>query len=238
MLILVPEVSRRDTVRARSVYLEQLPISAQPGSRAWVRQTLALRVVERKADVALVNDIWMNRHYLGCQPAGPRMKRMSILGDLAGVVPGPAGCAVAVTVALQPTKSRVFQALRAGLELHPCNVIELTRCWRSDDLGPDIVPDLMPFVLRRIVKGGNGLRPLAEEWNARKLTGGLSAPARLLLTYADGEVGHDGGLYLGAGAVPVGRTQNGKLAFAWALDGSLRAELAAYGRAVAEKGII
>lgn len=73
-----------------------------------------------------------------------------------------------------------------------------------------------------------------KEWNSRQLTSGLTASARVLLTYADAGVGHDGGLYLGAGALPVGRTVNGKLAFAWALDGALTAPLQEWARAIKE----
>ena len=229
------DVSRRDTTHARVRYLEQMPIMARPGSRAWVRQSLALRVVESRADVSMVNDIWLRRHYLARTPTGVRVKRLSIVGDLAGVTGSQAGCAVAVTVALQPSNSRVFQSLRAGLELHPCNVLELVRCWRADDLTPELVPDLMPYTLRRVVGGGNGVRGLGDEWNARKLTGGLEAPARLVLTYADGGMGHDGGLYKGAGGVYVGKTVNGKIAYAWALDAALREPLRAYGAAVKQE---
>jgi hypothetical protein len=64
---------------------------------------------------------------------------------------------------------------------------------------------------------------------------GTDDPARVLLTYADGTVGHDGGLYRGAGAVPVGNTVNGKLAFAWALDSALSDSLKAWAKALGEQ---
>ena len=83
----------------------------------------------------------------------------------------------------------------------------------------------MPYVLRRMVKGGNGIRSLADEWNERQLTNGLEAPASLLYTYADPTQGHDGGLYRGAGAVYLGTTKSGKLGFAWGLNEQIREAL-------------
>lgn len=213
----------------------EMASEVQPMKRGHVHRRLALRVAEAPRDVTMINRVWMERHYLRRRPVPPRVKVLHIVGDIAGVDPGSAGCSVAVTVALlSGTASRVHRSLCAALDLPPCNVIELARSWRSDSLTPDVAPDLMPFALRRVVKGGNGLKPLAEEWNSRRLNAGLTAPARVLLTYADGSVGHDGGLYLGAGAVPVGRTVNGKLAFAWALDGSLVEPLRAWAEAVKE----
>lgn len=213
----------------------EMASSVKPMTRGQVHRRLSLRVAEVSRDITLVNRVWMERHYLRRRPVPPRVKVLHIVGDVSGVDPGAAGCSVAVTVALlSGTASRVHRSLCAALELHPCNVIELARSWRSDALTPEVAPDLMPFALRRIVKGGNGLKPLAEEWNTRRLNAGLSAPARVLLTYADGSVGHDGGLYLGAGAVAVGRTANGKRAFAWALDGLLIEPLRAWAEALKE----
>lgn len=209
--------------------------SVKPMTRGAVHRKLELRIAESRVDVAAVNKVWLERHYLRRRPVPPRVKVLHVMGNLRGVDCGSAGCAVAVTVALlSGTASRVHRSLCAALDLHPCNVIELARSWRSDLLTPDVAPDLMPFVLRRIVGGGNGILPLADEWNSRQLTSGLTASARVLLTYADAGVGHDGGLYLGAGALPVGRTVNGKLAFAWALDGALTAPLQEWARAIKE----
>lgn len=207
----------------------------KPMTRGQVHRRLTLRIAEASRDITLVNRVWLERHYLRRRPVPPRVKVLHIVGDVAGVDPGAAGCSLAVTVALlSGTASRVHRSLCAALGLHPCNVIELARSWRSDMLTPEVAPDLMPFAIRRIVKGGNGLKPLSDEWNTRRLNSGLSAPARVLLTYADPGVGHDGGLYLGAGAVAVGRTVNGKLAFAWALDGSLTEPLMAWAQAIKE----
>lgn len=95
-------------------------------------------------------------------------------------------------------------------------VLQLVRCWRADDLGPSIAPDLMPETLRRIVKRG------AADWVTLKCQN-LAARPRLLISFADPAMGHDGNLYLGAGAVPLGGKN--KLLFAWPLDDSLRQPL-------------
>lgn len=194
-----------------------------PMTRGDVRRRLELRVAESRADVAMVGHVWRERHYLRRSPVPPRVKVLHVAGQLAGVAPGGPGCSVAVTVALlSSTKSLPFQLVCQALDVHPCSVLELVRCWRDDRLTPEVAPDLMPLVLRRLVAGGNGLEPLRAAWDSRKLGEGLTAPARVLLTYADPGVGHDGGLYRGAGGVLVGQTKNGKLCFAWALDGALR----------------
>lgn len=220
------DASREDTTRRRASYLldSQLSLADSApvwGSRSWVRGALQLRVADSRQDASLLTDIWLHRHYLGRRATRPRVKVLSWLGTLRGVAPGEAGAAVAASVALQPSQSGPVRALRqAGI--HPCSILELVRCWRADDLNPVIAPDLMPYVLRRVVAGGNGVHSLYQEWSERKLNNGLEAEPLILITYADPGVGHDGGLYRGAGALPVGKTGNGKLAFAWGLQPHVR----------------
>ena len=221
-MILCPgsDLSRRETALQRTAYLAQLPLEARPGSRAWVRQALRLRVAERTADRALVADVVRRRHYLGRWPAPPRTLILSYLADLAGVEAGAAGAAGMVMIALLAGQ---YHALKA-LDVHPCSALTLVRSWRACDLGPDTAPDFMPQVLRRVVGGcrRSGLRPLAEEWQARKCReGGLYAVPRLLLTYADPALGHDGGLYRGAGARYLGPGAQGRLLFGWPLVSDL-----------------
>lgn len=162
--------------------------------------------------------------YLGRWPVPPRTLILSYLADLAGVEAGPAGAAAVVMVALLAGQ---FHALKA-LEVHPCSALTMVRSWRACDLGPGVAPDFMPQVLRRVVGGcrRSGLRPLAEEWSARKCRAdGLYAVPRLLLTYADPALGHDGGLYRGAGGRFLGPGAGGRLLFGWALDEALAAPL-------------
>ena len=222
------DTSREDTTLRRGLYLldaqYEIVVSPAWGIRSWVHRALELRIAESRADAALLTDIWLSRHYLGRRATRPRVKVLSWIGNLRGITPGDAGAAVAVAVALQPSQSGPMMALRSA-GVHPCSILELVRCWRADDLTPDLTPDLMPYVLRRVVNGGNGVRSLYEEWSERKLTNGLEAEPLVLITYADPGVGHDGGLYRGAGAIPVGFTGNGKLAFAWPLRPHVRAIL-------------
>lgn len=225
--------SRRDTTLLHTAYLQQLPIGARPGSRAWVRQALRLRVAESRADRGVSADIVKRRHYLGRWPAPPRSLLLSYLADL-GTSPGEAGAAALVMVALLPGRYHAA----AALDVHPCSVLSLVRSWRADDLGPELAPNLMPQVLRRAIGGckRSGLGSLAQEWTARKLRpDGLRAAPRLLVAYADPAVGHDGGLYLGAGARACGPSAQGRLLFAWALDPALQEPLDQLAAAVKER---
>lgn len=226
------DVSRRDTTLVKFAYLAQMPMDAQPGRRAWVRKALELRVADRRPDRDLVADIVKHRHYLGRWPAKPKTLVLSYLGGLRGVEAGAAGAAVCAMVTLQATQYHILKPL----ELHQCEVLNLSRCWRADDLGPAMTPDLMPETLRRIVKGGRGVRSLRDEWCDRKLReGGLRAIPRVLATYADPAQGHDGALYRSSGAYDCGAGAGGKLLFCWALDEAMRAQLVALAAAVAER---
>lgn len=238
MMLGASDLSRQDTTLWKARYLAaQLPLDARLGSRPWVHRALQLRVAEMRQDRALVARIVRGRHYLGRWPCPPRTLILSYLADLAGVRQvGGAGAAACAMVALLPGQIHAARAL----DVHPCSVLQLVRNWRADDLGPAVTPDLMPEVLRRIVRGDRRrgpLRPLAEEWSARKLrAGGLWAVPRLLVSYADPAVGHDGGLYRGAGATYCGPGAQGRLLWAWALDLALREPLRALGQAVEERG--
>jgi hypothetical protein len=226
------DVSRRDTTRVKVSYLRQLPLNARLGRRTWVHRALELRVADSRPDRALVADIVKRRHYLHTWPARPRTLILSYLATLAGVTPGDAGAAAAAVVALLPANYRV----RHALALHPCEVLTLTRCWRADDLQPHLAPDLMPEVLRRVVRGRRHHPSLRDVWCARKLRpGGLRAAPRLLVTCADPTVGHDGALYTAAGAIYCGPGATGKLVFAWGLDAVTDSDLKAFGQAVLDR---
>ncbi len=67
--------SRRDTTRAKTAYLEQLPLGAELGRRGWVHRALRLRVADSTADRSLVRQVLLERHYLGRWPAPPRSAR-------------------------------------------------------------------------------------------------------------------------------------------------------------------
>ncbi len=221
--------SRRDTTLRKVAYLHQLPLSARPGTQAWTRHALQLRVAETAADRATAADIIRRRHYLGRWPVPPRTLMMTYLGALRGCD----GTCALVTVAMLPGQYLAAQALG----LHQCEVVQLVRMWRADDLGPEVAPNLTPEVLRRVIRGERNrgpLRDLATEWVARKGEN-LRARPRLLVTHADPAVGHDGAIYLAAGAVALGSAAGGKLRFAWGLDSAAKAELAAFAAAHRER---
>ena len=230
------EVSREDTTKEKAFYLAgQLGLEARPGTRAWVRHGLQLRVAESRADRHAAAVIVRWRHYKAAWPVPPKTLCLTYLADLAGVAAGDAGAAGLVMVALLPGNYHAPRAL--GLEQF--EVLTLVRMWRADDLGPKVAPDLTPAMLRRIVKGDrrSGLGSLEEEWTARKVRAeGLRARPRLLVTYADPKMGHDGATYLAAGATACGRGAGGKLLFAWALEPGVRQALGELGRAVKERG--
>jgi hypothetical protein len=208
--------SRRDTTAAKFFHFAQLPLGA--GTRSFTHKNLSLRVAARRSDRDLVANIVRRRHYLERWPVPPRTLILSYLANLGGE-----GAAAMSMVAMLPTN---YGALLPALGLHPCEVLQLVRCWRADDLDPKIAPDLMPEVLRRVV------RRLAADWTETKCEN-LQALPRLLVTYADPAVGHDGKLYLGAGAVALGGDD--KLCFAWALDGELKQPLRGYAAARKER---
>jgi hypothetical protein len=228
------DASRRDTTLQKVLYLQQLPVGAEPGRRGWIHRAMRLQVAESRAQRALVAEIVKRRHGLGCWPARPRTLILSYLATLEGVA-GPAGAGGCVLVALLPGQYHVTRALG----LHQCEVLTLARMWRADDLTPSVAPDFTPEVLRRIVRGERSRGPLLgirEEWIARKCReGGLRAAPRLLATYADPAQGHDGATYRAAGALPCGPGAGGKLLFAWGLDPEIRAQLSQLSQATIER---
>lgn len=265
------DTSRRDTTHTFSPYVLSLMMDARPGSRAWVKRALQLRVVDKRSERDVAADIVKHRHYLRRWPVPPKTLVLSYLADLADVVPRrhTTGAAGLVMVALLPGQYHVAKAL----DVHKCSVLSFVRSWRADDLTPELAPNFMGEVIRRVVYGErcmrcrhrssdhdegqclgegigkdghalcgctqlthDGLPDLARVWTWRKCRhGGLWAKPRLLVTYADPAMGHDGELYLSAGAVPCGPGSGGKLLFAWALEPQLREPLRALGRAVMER---
>lgn len=211
------QTSRRDTTHERVRHLLALPLWGA-GTRGWTHRTLKLWVAESRKDRTLVSDIVLRRHYLARRATPPKVLVMSYLGALEG----GEGAAVMCQVAMLPGN---LKPLLATLGLHPAETLTLTRMWRSDDLTPDVAPDLTPYTLRQVV------RRLPTDWSERKCRN-LEAQPRLLVTWADPAVGHDGATYTSAGATALGTTRGGKLLFAWALEEGLREPLRAYGRAV------
>lgn len=181
------QTSRRHTTHLQAAHLAQLPLGADLGKRGWVHRNLSLHIAESRRDRAEVAEVVKRRHYLRRWPAKPRTLLMSYIGSLGGE-----GAAAVVMVGMMPTN---LGGLLPALGVHQAEVLQALRSWRADDLGPDTTPDLMPQVLRCIVKR------VAADWAERKCAN-LAARPRLLVTWADPSPGvqHDGQLYVGAGA--------------------------------------
>lgn len=202
------DLSRRNTTHAQAHHLDQLPLGADLGRRGWVHQALSIRVAESRKDRAEVASIVRERHYLRRRATPPKTLVLSYLASLGGE-----NAAAMAQIALLPCH---YGGLLPALGLHQAEVLQLVRSWRADDLTPDTTPDLMPEVLRRVVKR------LPADWSERKCQN-LAARPKLLLSWADPAMGHDGNLYTGAGAVPLGGRS--KLLFGWALDPELKLPL-------------
>ena len=237
--LLLPDAldySRLDTAHGFHRYVLSWGFDGEPGSRGWIHRAMRLRVATRRADRDLAAEIVKQRHYLAAWPARPRTKILTVLAALDGVTEHPrTGAAGLVMITLQPQQYHVARAL----DLHQCEVLTLSRMWRASDLVPAVAPDFTPELLRRVVRGERGRGPLSDlatEWTRRKVDGErLRARPRLLATYADPAVGHDGATYVAAGAVACGAAKNGKLLFAWALDPALREPLRQLGIAARER---
>ena len=210
------EVSRRDTALSWKAALDQLPLGCELGRRGWVHRAMTIRVANSRRDRHIAADIVKRQHYLGCWPCKPRRLIVSYLADL-----GASECAGLVMVVLQPGQYHVARPL--GLKQY--EILSLCRLWRASDLGPAVAPDFTPEMVRRVA------HRVRSDWCALKLRpGGLRAPPRLLVAYADPEVGHDGGVYLGSGATYCGPGEGGKHLFAWALDSDLLEPLREFGK--------
>jgi hypothetical protein len=223
MLTVDVDVSRRDTTRAKAYALVgQLPLGIEPGRRGWVHRMMSLRIAESRRDRHAAAHIIRRCHYLARWPCPARTLMLSYLADLG--TPHVAGLA---TVALLPGQFHVARALA----VKQYETLSLVRVWRADDLSPDLAPNFTATMLRRVI------RRLRSDWCKLKLReGGLRAPPRLLITYADPTLGHDGALYASAGATFCGHGKRGKFLFAWALVEELGEPLHAFGRQVAERG--
>jgi len=221
----LPRDARHSTVKAEALYLGGWGrLAGNPLSRSWVRRTArqGLRVAHTRAERRRVMEVWRRVHYLGdparadrqpnWSPIGCRCIRMSYYMDLPCLRPEPQPWIPAACVTIR-------YALPGGVPAHlglssPLEALEIARSFVADDLRWPVVRDLSPAVLREVVRrmrdGG--------DW-AQTVAGRVKWRPRWLLSYADPGVGHDGGLYRGAGAEYLGESVGGKLLFGWSLTG-------------------
>lgn len=255
------DTSMQDTTHRKFRYLAnaQLDIGVEirPGSRSWVHRAMQVRLATHPDERSLAWKIIKTRHYLRRNPVPPKTKFVSYLTTFSGIRSSETQAAGVAIVALLANNFHALPFLNAGLSeddpawIHPCSVLSLVRMWRADDLTPTIAPDFTPEMLRRIVRGEkhipacaavrgdscdcSALGPIRDVWTAYKVNGGLSAEPKILFTYADPSVGHDGNTYISAGASFCGVAKNGKLLFAWALTEHVKSNLKAYSVGVRDR---
>lgn len=140
----------------------------------------------------------------------PRTIRLHYYLDLPALrpVPHPWYPAAAVTIRYA-LPGGVPEEL--GLE-SPMQALEIARCFVADDLRYPHVVDLGPEILREVVRR---MRQ-GDDW-AEVVAGRVLWRPRWLLSFSDPEVGHDGGLYRGAGAEYLGQLPGGKQVWGWQL---------------------
>lgn len=184
-------------------------------SRSEVRRVIRqwLRVARTPAERRRVLDVWRHVHYLGRGGGSvfpPRTIRLSYFLDLPALRPAPHPWYPAAAATLR-------FALPGGVPAHlglesPMQTVELARFFVCDDLRYPTVPDLAPAVLREVV------RRMREgtDW-AEVVRGRVKWKPLWLLSFSDPNVGHDGGLYKGAGAEYLGQLPGGKDVWGWPL---------------------
>lgn len=184
-------------------------------SRGEVRRTIRqwLRMARTPAERRRVLDVWRYIHYLGRGGGSvfpPRTIRLSYYLDLPALRPVPHPWYPSAAVTLRFALPGGVPA-DLGLE-SPLQAVEIARCFVCDDLRWPTVPDLAPAVLRAVVRrmrqGDDWAEVVAERVKWRP---------RWLLSFSDPHVGHDGGLYRGAGAEYLGQLPGGKVVWGWPL---------------------
>jgi len=209
--------ARHSTSQMPTAYLCGMGrLAFDPKNRSEMRRVVRqwLRVARTPAEKRRVMDVWRYIHYLGKGGGAvfpPRTIRLSYYLDLPALrpVPHPWYPAACVTIRF---------ALPGGIppELgldSPMEALEIARNFLADDLRWPAVPDLAPEILREVVRRMR----VGTDW-AEVVAGRVLWKPRWLLSFSDPAVGHDGGLYRGAGALYLGTTVGGKEVWGWPLS--------------------
>lgn len=208
------EGARHSTALAETAYLGGTGrLMFDPHSRGQVHRVVRqwLRVARTPAEKRRVMDVWRHIHYLGRGGGNvfpPRTIRLSYYLDLPALrpVPHPWYPAAAVTI-----RFALPGGVPADLGLKsPLEALEIARCFVADDLRYPHVVDLGPEILREVVRR---MRQ-GDDW-AEVVAGRVKWHPQWLLSFSDPDVGHDGGLYRGAGAQYLGRLPGGKEVWGW-----------------------
>lgn len=222
---LPPRGARHSTTRAQALYLGGAGlIAGNPRSRSWVRRTVRdwLRVARTPAEIRRVMRVWREVHYLGAgqaDPIGARQIRLHYYLDLPCLRTAPEPWIPAAAVTIRYALPGGVPLDMLGLE-SPLQALEIARSFVADDLRWPHVADLSPAVLREVVRRLREGRDWQETVRGRVLWQPV-----WLLTWADPAVGHDGGVYRGAGASYLGESAGGKLLFGWPLKGGAEAHV-------------
>ncbi len=214
--------SRVNTARSISSYLGPNGILlGKPRSRGWVRSAVRdyLQVARTEDQIFRCNYVWRYLHYIkprkpGKNPFPPNTVRMHYilhLPALRSVDPPYPAAAVMVRFALK-------SSIPADLPYdHPYEVLEIGRNWVADDLRYPTITDLTPAILREITRRvfwdwSNHIEAVNAKYGPVRGTN-IRARPRWLLAITDPSVGHDGGLYRGAGFDRLAELPCGKLVF-------------------------
>lgn len=208
--------ARHSTALADTAYLGTSGrLAFNVHSRGDMRRTVHqwLRMARTAEERRRVLDVWRHIHYLGKGGGNvfpPRTIRLSYYMDLPALRPAPHPWypAAAITIRF---------ALPAGIPKElgldsPMQALEIARNYLADDLRWPAVPDLAPEILREVVRRMR----TGDDW-AEVVAGRVLWMPRWLLTFSDPAVGHDGGLYRGAGARYLGQRTGGKEVWGWEL---------------------
>lgn len=224
LLLPLPEGARHSTSLVPTSYLGPVGrLMGNPQSRGWVHQTVRqwLRVARTPAEIRRVMDVWRQVHYLGrpdrgphWDPIGRKQLRLHYYLDLPALRPEP-------TVWYPAAALTVRFALRNGIPdslglSSSLQALEIARNFAADDIRS--IRDLSPEILREVVRRLRAGTDWQEMINGRVLW-----QPQWLLSFSDPAVGHDGGLYQGAGAVYLGTRAQGKQVWGWPLTDQAKA---------------
>lgn len=209
--------ARHSTAQLQTAYLGGVGrLAFNPHSRGEMRRTVRqwLRVARTAEERRRVLDVWRHIHYLGKGGGAvfpPRTIRLSYYIDLPALRPAPHPWYPAASLTI---RYALPGGIPADLRLDsPMQALEIARNYLADDLRYPAVPDLAPEILREVVRR---MRQ-GDDW-AEVVAGRVRWRPRWLLSFSDPVVGHDGGLYRGAGAQYLGQRSGGKEVWGWELS--------------------
>ncbi|MDP2663521.1 MAG: hypothetical protein Q8R28_22640 [Dehalococcoidia bacterium] len=213
-----PQGARHSTTAQMTSYLGPSGrLMGNTQSRGWVHQTVRqwLRVARRPEEIARVMRVWRQIHYLAKpergnhhDPIGRETIRLHYCLNMPAlrVPPAPWFPAAAITI-----RYCLPGGIPAPLGLEsPLQALEIARNFVADDVREirDMSPEILREVVRRIRAG--------DDW-ASVVKGRVLWKPQWLLSFSDPGVGHDGGLYRGAGAEYLGARSGGKDVWGWPL---------------------